>query len=178
MTVKMTMLATALAVFALSGIQGLAQDVGAIEPDPGTTGTAGHTLDQLRRGIKDEAKRVGQKLGEVRREIKDEASHVTTEVAQKFEVVKTDVQRMPDQHRIYSRIHWDKALHDSTIEVHMLRDGVVLLRGTVPTDAARRHAVELASESIDVKSVIDDLTVSAKAVATKPVVAPNPSTRR
>jgi len=178
MTVKMTMLATALTVFALSGIQGFAQDVGAIEPESGTTSPPGHTLDELRRGIKDEAKRVGEKLGEVRREIKGEASHVTSEVAQRFEAVKSDVQRMPDQHRIYSRIHWDKALHDATIEVHMLKDGVVLLRGTVPTEAARRHAAELASDSVDVTSVIDELTVSAKVIATKPAVAPKPTTRR
>ena len=84
------------------------------------------------RGIKDEAKKVGKKLDQVGQGIKLEAGRVTSGVAQEFEVVRSDVQKLPLHHRVYSRIHWDKMLHDAKIQVHMLRDGVVLLRGTVP----------------------------------------------
>ena len=160
MPVKMTMLATALTFFAFMGFGGFAQDVGAIDPAPGLAGTAGHTLDELGRGIKAETKRVGQRLDEVGQGIKVEAGHVSSEVAKEFEAVKSDVHKMPAQHRIYSRIHWDKSLHGAKVDVHMLRDGVVLLRGTVPTEAARHHAVELASDSVDVTAVIDELTLS------------------
>ena len=178
MPVKLIMLTAAMTVFAFVGSEGFAQDVSGVDPNSSPPGTAGHTLNELRKGIKEEAKRVGQTIGEVGREIKAETRHVTSEVAQRFDAVKADVHRMPAQHGIYSRLHWDKLLHDATIEVHILRDGAVLLRGTVPTEAAKRHAVELASGSVDVTSVIDELTVSSKVATTRSAVGPKPTTRR
>ena len=85
------------------------------------------------------------------------AQDVTEGVRRRFEVVRTDVSRMGVQPRVYSRIHWDKTLHDARIEVHMLRDGVVLLRGLVPDAAAKAHAVELARDTVDVTGVVDEL---------------------
>ncbi len=152
--------------------------MGPVDPAQGTTGTPGHTLDDLRRGIKDEAKRVGQRIDEVGQGIKDEANHVSSAVAQRFEAAKSDVHKLPVQHRVYSRIHWDKSLHNVKVEVHMLRDGVVLLRGTVPTEAARRHVVELASESFGVTKVINDLSLPSKVSSAQSAVSPKPTTRR
>jgi osmotically-inducible protein OsmY len=178
MPVKMTTIATALTVFAFLGMDGFAQDVSPVDPVPGTTGTAGHTLDELGRGIKAEARRVKQKIGAVEQEMKEEASHIKSGVAHELETVKSDVHKMPAQHRIYSRIHWDKSLHDAKVDVHMLPDGVVLLRGTVPNEAARIHAAELAKDSVDVTTVINELTLSSKVVSTKSAAAPKPTTRR
>ena len=82
---------------------------------------------------------------------------MTDSVRKRFEVVRTDVSRMGVHPRVYSRIHWDKSLQGSRIEVHMLRDGVVLLRGTVPDAAAKSRAIELARDTIDVTGIVDEL---------------------
>jgi osmotically-inducible protein OsmY len=178
MSARMTIFAGGFIVFAFLGTEGFAQDSGPVDPGQGTTVPQGHTLDELGRGIKDEAKKVGKKLNEVGQDIKVEASHVSSGVVQKFESVKSDVHKLPIQHRIYARIHWDKLLLGAMVEVHMLRDGVVLLRGTVPTEAARRHAVELASDSVGVSAVINELTVPAKAISAQTALPPKPSARR
>jgi hypothetical protein len=179
MSVRMTIFTSALIVLTSLGTEGFAQDAGAGDPGQRTNAVPqGHTLDELGRGIKDEAKKVGKKLNEVGQDIKVEASHVSSGVVQKFESVKSDVHKLPIQHRIYARIHWDKSLLGAIVEVHMLRDGVVLLRGTVPTEAARRHAVELASDSVGVSAVINELTVPAKAISAQTTLPPKPSPRR
>ena len=96
------------------------------------------------------ASKVGQKLDEVGRGL-------GRTMKAGFETVRTEVGRMGLHPRVYSRINWDKALHGSKIEVHILREGVVLLRGTVPDPPAKRHAAVLASETVGVNEVVDEL---------------------
>jgi hyperosmotically inducible protein len=103
------------------------------------------------------AERVGEKLDSVGRGLMRGAQDVTEGVRQRFEVVRSDVSRMGVQPRVFSRLHWDKALHDSRVEVHMLRDGVVLLRGVVPDATAKARAVALARDTYDVNGVVDEL---------------------
>jgi osmotically-inducible protein OsmY len=103
------------------------------------------------------AEQIGEKLDSVGRGIARGAQEVTESVRRRFESVRTDVMRMGVHPRVYARIHWDKTLQGSRIEVHMLRDGVVLLRGTVPDAAAKAHAVELARDTYDVNGVVDEL---------------------
>jgi hyperosmotically inducible periplasmic protein len=103
------------------------------------------------------AERVGEKIDNVGRGIVRGAQEVSEAVRRRFEVVRADVARMGVHSRVYSRIHWDKALHDTRIEVHMMRDGVVLLRGVVADAAARARAVALARDTVDVTAVIDEL---------------------
>jgi osmotically-inducible protein OsmY len=67
--------------------------------------------------------------------------------------------------RVYSRLHWDKSLNAARIEVHMLHDGVVLLRGTVPDAAAKAHAIALARDTLDVTGVVDELETVVPAPA-------------
>jgi hypothetical protein len=101
--------------------------------------------------------RLGQKIDDVGRDVKAGVQDLGEAVAKRFEAVQTDVHRMGLHHRVYARLHWDKALHSSKIEVHLLRGGAVLLRGTVPDTAARKQAVTLASGTVDVTEVIDEL---------------------
>jgi hyperosmotically inducible protein len=103
------------------------------------------------------AERAGETLDDVGRGIRRGTQEVTEAVRKRFDVMRTEVGRMGIHSRIYSRLHWDKALYTSNIEVHILKDGAVLLRGTVPDAAAKKHAVDLASETVDVTTVIDEL---------------------
>ena len=103
------------------------------------------------------AERAGQKLDEVGRGLRRGAFEVTEAVRKRFEAVRVDVQRMEVHSRVYSRLHWDRPLHDSKIEVHILRDGSVLLRGIVPDLDAKTRAVALARDTVDVTAVIDEL---------------------
>jgi osmotically-inducible protein OsmY len=126
------------------------------------------------------AEQIGEKLDSVGRGIIRGAQEATDTVRKKFEVVRTDVSRMGVQPRVYSRIHWDKTLQGSRIEVHMLRDGVVLLRGTVPDATAKTHAIELARDTIDVTGVVDELETilptpahTTTTTTTSPVTVPS-----
>jgi osmotically-inducible protein OsmY len=178
MRVRMTMLATSLAILGFLAIRGVAQDPAGTTQDPGLIGKAGHTLDEVGRGIKAEVKQVGEKLGGVGQGIKAEAQQVSSGVARRFDGVKADVNKMPIHHRVYSRIHWDTSLHDAKIEVHMLRNGVVLLRGSVPTEAAKKRAVELAMGTVDVTEVHDELTLPATATPPKSTASTRTSISR
>lgn len=104
------------------------------------------------------AEKVGEKLDEVGRGLRRGASEVTEALRKRFEVVKTDVNRMEAQSRVYSRLHWDKGLNGLKIEVHMLRDGTILLRGQVPDTEARNRAVALARDTVGVSAVVDELS--------------------
>jgi hyperosmotically inducible periplasmic protein len=105
------------------------------------------------------AERVGETLDSVGRGLIRGAQEVTDSVRRRFEVVRAEVSRMGVPSRVYSRIHWDKTLVDARIEVLMMRDGLVLLRGVVPDAAAKVHAVDLARDTVDVTGVIDELTM-------------------
>jgi hypothetical protein len=104
------------------------------------------------------AERVGERLDDVGRGLRRGAEGITDTIKKRFEVVRADVNRMEAQPRVYSRIHWDKSLHTSKIEVHLLRDGTVLLRGYVPDVEAKKRAVALASATVGVTAVVDELT--------------------
>lgn len=82
-------------------------------------------------------------------------------IEQEYAKAKTAVRGMGIQARVYARLHWDKALHESRIEVHAQRDATVTLTGTVPSAEAKEKAVALAGETVGVTSVIDQLTVPA-----------------
>ena len=114
----------------------------------------GETLDQVGRGIKRGAQQVGDGL------------------RKQFEVVRSDVNQMEASSRVYARIHWDKALVSARIEVHMMRDGVVLLRGTVADEAARKRAVDLAMNTFGIASVIDELAPLVAGDALTPAPPP------
>jgi osmotically-inducible protein OsmY len=111
--------------------------------------------------------RIGHKLDDVGRGVKDGVRDVGDVVRKRFEAVQADVQRMGIHSRVYARLHWDKSLNSSKIEVHMLRGGVVLLRGMVPDAEARKKAVALATETVDVTEVVDELAMKYNGTETK-----------
>lgn len=174
MRFRMMTSAAALALFGFQATEGFAQDTTApTSSDPSLAAKAGRTIKELGQDIKDDVKTVGQKIGDVGQGIKADAHEVSTALSKKFEDMKAEVDKMPTHHRVYSRIHWDKELVDAKVEVHMLRHGAVLLRGRVPSEAAKKRAVELAMGSVGVNEVYDELTfpstptASAKSSASK-----------
>ncbi len=137
----------------------------------GYPGRAGSRDARPAQGV---AERVGEKLDQVGRGLVRGAQDLGAEVRNRFEVVRTDVSRMGVQSRVFSRLHWDKSLHSARIEVHMMRDGGVLLRGVVPDAAAKAQAVALARDTYEVTSVVDELEPVVPTVA--PTVTPTTTT--
>lgn len=133
----------------------------------------GQTLDEVGRGARTGAEavteKVGQTLGGVGKGVRRETQAVGEAVRKRFDTVRGEVQVMGVASRVYCRLHWDAALHTSRIEVHQVRRGAVLLRGTVPDVAARDRAIALARDTVDVTEVIDELApLSGSAAAPVP----------
>ncbi len=117
--------------------------------------------------------KVGETLDNVGRGIKHEAQVVGEGVRKRFDAVRGDVQGMGVHSRVYSRLHWDTMLYNSKVEVHMVRNGVVLLRGTVADTAAKERALLLTRETVGVTEVFDEIV----AITTTPPSAPTPEPR-
>src|SRR5262249_49753616 len=74
---------------------------------------------------------------------------------------KTSVHNMEVVSRIYSRLHWDKTLTSSTLEIEVQAGGVAILTGIVPSEDAKTKALTLTAETVGVIRVVDQLTVAA-----------------
>jgi hypothetical protein len=68
--------------------------------------------------------------------------------------------------RVYARIHWDKKLNGSVIDLEVQADGTTTLRGAVADAAAKKRAVILARDTVGVTTVVDELTIAANSRAT------------
>jgi hyperosmotically inducible periplasmic protein len=124
-------------VLALAAGTGAAQD----EPNKGTGRRLGETLDSAVQSIKRGARETGETLRE------------------QFDRARVSVHNMSVSSRVYSRLHWDKALNDAQIDLEVRDDGVTTLRGTVVDAKAKAKALELAQDTVGVARVIDQLTI-------------------
>jgi osmotically-inducible protein OsmY len=68
--------------------------------------------------------------------------------------------RMTIQGRVYARLYWDKALTDAPFQVEVKNGGVVVLKGSVPTSEAKKHAVDLTQSTVGVNETVDELGVA------------------
>lgn len=82
-----------------------------------------------------------------------------------WEEARGAVNRMGLQARVYSRVRWDKALENETIEIDVQAADAVVLRGSVKSDVAKHKAIELARDTVGVARVVDELTVAPPAAA-------------
>jgi hyperosmotically inducible protein len=75
--------------------------------------------------------------------------------------------------KVHSEFINEDVLNGSDIDVDV-KDGIVTLQGTVPSEAARKRALELARKNDGVKGVTDQLRVlpAARATADKPADPP------
>ncbi len=116
------------------------------------------------------AESFGQKIDDVGRGIGREARAIGDSMRKTFEGMRTEVNRMNAPARVYARLHWDRSLHTAKIEVHPVRGGGVLLRGTVADQAARERAVALARDTFEVTEVIDELIPVITSTVPTPVI--------
>ena len=61
--------------------------------------------------------------------------------------------------KVGKRIDWDKKMAGCTLRVEVQPGGVVVLQGSVPSEAARLRAVDLVESTTGVNSVVDQLAV-------------------
>jgi hyperosmotically inducible protein len=115
------------------------------------------------------AERVGQGLDSAGRNIR-------RGVQTAFPRARAMVHEQEVLSRVYSRLHWDKVLVGSTLEIEVRDNGVAVLRGAVVDDAARRRAVNLTTDTVGVAQVIDELTVVAppRVIESVPPASPVP----
>jgi osmotically-inducible protein OsmY len=90
---------------------------------------------------------------------------VETEVARGQEAI----QDREVLHRVARRIEWDRQFLGSTMRIEVQPGGRVVLEGSVPTDAIKRRAVDVAQNTIGVTGVVDELAVKeVKVIPAKP----------
>jgi hyperosmotically inducible periplasmic protein len=111
------------------------------------------------------AEKAGAKLDEAGRKIKKGLEKAEDTVREAFHRTRDSVHGMGILARVYGRLHWDKALHSSSLTIR-IENGAVALRGAVPNAAAKAKAVELAAETVGVTKVVDELTVPASEAET------------
>jgi osmotically-inducible protein OsmY len=99
------------------------------------------------------AERIGEKIDRG-------LSEVSEKLKQGWAAVRTSVEKMGVEARVYSRLHWDKALENAPITIEVRNGKVVTLKGSVPDSAARAKAVALARDTVGVTSVDDQLAIA------------------
>ena len=82
-------------------------------------------------------------------------------IKNKYNQAKEHVVAMEIETRVYARLHWDKALTGTKLDLSAARMGVIVLTGTVADAKARDKAVALTTETVGVTEVVDHLTISA-----------------
>lgn len=141
----------------------------AAQQEPGAAERAGEKLDEAGREAGRKLDEAGRKI---RRGLERGFDSARDAVRETFDQTRDRVNEMSVQSRVYGRLHWDKMLVNSNLELTAEGGGVVTLRGTVPSKEARQRAVELATDTVGVERVIDRLTVGAEppAEAVRPKV--------
>ena len=81
------------------------------------------------------------------------------ELRQGWSQIRSTVDRLGVQGRVYGRLRWDKAIAGASIDVQVEGEDVVVLSGSVPKESARKKAIELAHDTVGVREVVDKLRV-------------------
>ena len=88
--------------------------------------------------------------------------------------IRSTVDRLGVQGRVYGRLHWDKALNNTTIDIEMQGNSTVVLSGSVPSEAARKKAESLARDTVGVGRVVNRLAVAQTPTPPEPPTPPVP----
>jgi hypothetical protein len=128
----------------------------------GAAAKAGEKLDDvgraIKRGLIDAEESLRDGLGKTGASVRDGLNWTGESVRDGFNKTRESVQGMGLIPRVYGRLHWDKALHSSTLFIKA-EGGTVTIRGLVPDDAARAKAVALVKDTVGVSHVIVQISV-------------------
>ena len=102
--------------------------------------------------------KAGGKLDQAGRSIRKGLEEAGDAIREQFSRTRESVHSMGVAARVYGRLHWDKQLTSSTLDIDV-KEGVATLRGSVPTAKAKARALELTRETVGVIQVIDQLAV-------------------
>jgi osmotically-inducible protein OsmY len=118
--------------------------------------------------------KVGETVDNAFQSIKKGARNAGDAMRGQYGKARSAVQNMNVSSRIYGRLHWEKALQGSKIEIEVQTDGVAVLTGIVSDTKARNKAVELTQDTVGVSQVVDNLTL---VTPTTPPTPPSPTNR-
>ncbi|HWL74549.1 MAG TPA: BON domain-containing protein, partial [Burkholderiaceae bacterium] len=99
---------------------------------------------------------LGQRIG---KKLDRGLNDLSKELRQGWAEIRSSVDRLGVQGRVYGRLRWDKATAGAPIEIQVEGEDVVVLSGSVPKESARKKAVELANDTVGVREVVDKLRV-------------------
>jgi osmotically-inducible protein OsmY len=119
---------------------------------------------------KDAGQKIGDAVDDVVQGVKRGARATTETVSEQVQKIRTSVHDMGVQARVYSRLHWDKNLHNCRIEIEV-KEGTAILAGSVVSLQAKAKADELARDTLGVERVDDRLTVEPGATEAPASVA-------
>jgi hyperosmotically inducible protein len=119
-------------------------------------------------------RRIGEKIDEAAAVLRRDVDRAGDAVREQFHKVKTSINAMGIEGRVYGRLRWDKALDGASIDVAAARDGTVTLTGTVADAPARAKAVRLAADTVGVTRVVDQLAAATPTPAVPPRELPAP----
>ena len=124
-------------------------------------GSRAETAHAQRPGVVERAGRALDNAGRAVRESVETA----------FAKTRAAVERQGVIDRVYSRLHWDRVLVGSTLDLEVLDGSTVILRGAVPDEEAKRRAVILARDTVGVEQVVDELGIipGARTIESPPV---------
>lgn len=123
-------------------------------------------------------KRVGEKLDSAVQSLKRGAKEAGESIQQQYARARTAVHNMGVSSRIYARLHWDKELQTSKIDIDVKKDGVATLKGTVPDAKAKAKALALAQDTVGVVRVMDQMTVGTTPTETSTTTETTTTTKR
>jgi len=88
-------------------------------------------------------------------------TQIGTELSQAWAEARKSIEKMGVQGRVYGRLHWDKDLEGSKLEISVRDNQIIVLAGNVATAATKQKAEQLASDTIGVNSVVNELSVTS-----------------
>lgn len=98
----------------------------------------------------------------VREKVERGVGQISEQLRKGWAEVRAAVDKLGVEGRVYGRLHWDKELTEAVLDIRVLDDHGVVLRGSVPNQSAKRKAVRLTQDTVGVKRVVDELAVLEK----------------
>ncbi len=158
-----TRIAPTVTILALSTGLAKAQDTTTVKETTTTTTT---TQDPAAPPPKTTTEKIKDSAGNAVDSVKRGVNTAGEAIKNKYNQAKDHVSAMGIEARVYSRLHWDKALTGSKIDLSAPHAGSIVLTGTVPNAKAQARAILLTNETIGVTEVVDHLSVQSATTTT------------